>query len=254
VTAGRLEGHSAIVTGGTEGIGLAVTRRFAAEGARVVVVARREGPGRALVDELGPERVRFVAGDVAEEGTAKLAVATALQEFERLDVLVNNAAMDFTADLLETSLEQFRQVVAIDLLGAFLILREAGRVMCEAGGGSIVNLTSRTAAVGVATMGAYSAAKAGLTALTRVAAIEWAAHGVRVNAVAPGPTETPLIRAWIEEQPDPSRFRQKVASSSPLGRLAQPEDVAGAVLYLASPEARHITGAVLPVDGGYTAQ
>ena len=251
---GRLSERSAIVTGGTQGIGAAITRLFVAEGARVVVVARNAEPGEGLEAELGRDQVRFLRGDVAEEGTARAAVSAGLEAFGRVDILVNNAALDFTAPVLDTSLEQLQRVCSVNLFGAFLMLREAGRAMCDAGGGSIVNVTSRNASVGVPTMGAYAAAKAGLTALTRVAAIEWATRGVRVNAVAPGPTETPLIRAWIDQQPRPADFERRLQASVPLQRLAQPDDVAHAVLYLASPDSAHVTGAVLPVDGGYTAQ
>jgi NAD(P)-dependent dehydrogenase (short-subunit alcohol dehydrogenase family) len=134
------------------------------------------------------------------------------------------------------------------------MLRECGRAMCERGGGSIVNVTSRNASVGVTSMGAYAAAKGALLSLTRVAAIEWAPYRVRVNAVAPGLTDTPLVRAWISEQSDPAGFEKQLVDSVPLGGLAKPEEVAQAILYLASDESAHVTGASIPVDGGYTAR
>jgi NAD(P)-dependent dehydrogenase (short-subunit alcohol dehydrogenase family) len=198
--------------------------------------------------------VRFLAADVANEGTARDAVSTAIDAFGQVDVLVNNAALDFVRDILDTERADLERVFAANFFGAFAMLRECGRAMRERGGGSIVNVTSRNASVGVPSMGAYAAAKGALLSLTRVAAIEWAASGVRVNAVAPGLTETPLIRAWISEQPDPERFRSALIESVPLGRLAHPEDVAQAVLYLASDESAHVTGASIPVDGGYTAR
>ncbi|HEX6349471.1 MAG TPA: glucose 1-dehydrogenase [Candidatus Dormibacteraeota bacterium] len=251
---GRLEGKAAIVTGGTEGIGAAVARAFHTEGARLLLVARREEPGRRMVAELGGDGVRFLAADVAAESTAAAAVAAAVAAFGRVDVLVNNAAIDFVRDILETDRTDLERVFAANFFGAFAFLRECGRVMREQGAGSVVNVTSRNASVGVPSMGAYAAAKGALLSLTRIAAIEWAGFGVRVNAVAPGLTETPLIRAWIDEQPDPAGFRSQLVASVPQGRLASPEDVAQAIVYLASDESAHVTGASIPVDGGYTAR
>ena len=251
---GRLEGKVAIVTGATEGIGAAVARLFAAGGARQVLVARRMQPGRNMVEELGEWCARFLSADVADEPTATAAVRTALEDFGRLDVLVNNAAMDFVRDILETRREDLERLFAPNFFGAFAMLREAGRVMCERGGGSIVNVTSRNASVGLPSMGAYAAAKGALLALTRIAAVEWASAGVRVNAVAPGLTDTPLIRAWVDGQPDPAAFEAGLVTSVPLGRMARPEDVALAILYLASDESAHVTGTSIPVDGGYTAR
>jgi NAD(P)-dependent dehydrogenase (short-subunit alcohol dehydrogenase family) len=251
--AGRLLGKTAIVTGGTQGIGVAVVRLFIAEGANVLVVARDEERGNDLVRELGTDRIRFRPGDVTQESTARDAVAAAISHFGSLQVLINNAGMDWTGDLFEATLSDLERVIAVNLSGAFLMLREAGLQM-RSRGGSIVNLSSRTAAVGVPTMSLYAASKGALSSLTRSAAVEWAPFGIRVNAVAPGLTETPLVEAWFQEQPDPHSFKARVSSTIPQGRLAAPDEVASAVLFLASDEASHITGAILPVDGGYTAQ
>ena len=248
----RLAGKIAIVTGGTSGIGAATVRLFVAEGARVVVVARRRGPGTALVSELGPEKTKFVSGDIAQEATATMAIDVA-EKWGGLDILVNNAAMDWASPILETSESDVRRVLDSNFIGSFLMQREAGRKMVERGRGSIINLTSRNASVGVATMGLYAAAKGGLLSLTRAAAIEWAKQGVRVNAVAPGLTNTPLIRTWIEEQDDPAAFEEDVVATIPQGRMAEPIDIANAILFLASDESRHVTGITLAVDGGYTA-
>ncbi len=251
---GRLQGKVAIVTGATEGIGAAIARLFGVEGARLVLIARRPEPGARMVAELGTGAACFVAGDVAQEATAAAGVKAALENYGSLDVLVNNAAVDFARDVLDTTREDLERVFQVNFFGAFAMLREAGRVMRRGGGGSIVNVTSRNASVGVPAMGAYAAAKGALLSLTRVAAIEWAGYGIRVNAVAPGLTDTPLIRTWINEQSEPVRFEEDLKASVPLGRLARPEEVAQAVLYLASDESAHVTGASLPVDGGYTAR
>ena len=249
---GRLAGKVAVVTGGTSGIGETTVRLFVSEGARVVIVARRPGPGDDLVAELGPETTRFLSGDVASEATAKTAINLA-ESWGGIDVLVNNAAMDWVSPILETSEADVRRVLDINFIGAFLMQREAARRMLERGRGSIVNLTSRNASIGVPTMGLYASAKGALLSLTRAAAIEWAGQGVRVNAVAPGLTNTPLIRTWINEQDDPVAFEKAVAATIPQGRMAQPIDIANAILFLASDESVHVTGITLAVDGGYTA-
>lgn len=249
---GRLAGKVAVVTGGTSGIGETTVRLFVSEGARVVIVARRPGPGDDLVAELGPETTRFLSGDVASEVTAKTAINLA-ESWGGVDVLVNNAAIDWVSLILETSEADVRRVLDTNFIGAFLMQREAARSMLERSRGSIINLTSRNASVGVPTMGLYAAAKGALLSLTRAAAIEWAAQGVRVNAVAPGLTATPLVRAWINEQDDPVAFEKAVVAAIPQGRMAQPIDIANAILFLASDESQHITGITLAVDGGYTA-
>jgi NAD(P)-dependent dehydrogenase (short-subunit alcohol dehydrogenase family) len=246
----RLEGKTAIVTGGTLGIGEAIVRRFHDEGASQVVVARNEGRGQALSAELG-ERVHFLAGDVREPDTADRAVSLA-ESLGGLDVLVNNAAVDFTGDLLETERADVERLFEINVFGALWMLVRASRAM-TARGGSIVNITSRLASIGVPTMALYSASKGALLSLTRAAAVELAPHGIRVNAVAPGLTATPLFREWIDSQPDPQGFEQRVLETIPQRRVGEPEDVAAAVAYFAADESAHVTGASLAVDGGYTA-
>jgi len=242
---GRLTGKVAIVTGGTAGIGEATVRLFVEQGARVVIVARHAG-GHS------DGSTKFVAGDVADRRTAQAAVDVA-EEWGGADVLVNNAAMDWTSSVLETSEDDVRRVLDTNFLGCLLMQQAAGAKMLARGRGSIVNVTSRTASVGVPTMGLYAAAKGALLALTRTAAIEWARQGVRVNAVAPGLTRTQLVRTWIDGQPDPAAFEKQVVSTIPQGRMAEPEEVASAILFLAGDESRHITGISLAIDGGYTA-
>jgi NAD(P)-dependent dehydrogenase (short-subunit alcohol dehydrogenase family) len=248
----RLAGKVAIVTGATEGIGTAVAEAFVAEGARIVAVARRAEPGEHLAARLG-NSCRFVAGDVTDPGTAKSAIAEAERAFGPLDVLVNNAGVDLSGvPLLETTEAQARTVFEVNLFGAFRLMLEVARTMAGRGG-AIVNVTSRLAHVGLAGSAVYGSSKGALHALSKGAAVEWAALGIRVNAVAPGLTETPMIRAWVNAHDNPDRFRSDRESSIPLGRFADPTDVAAAVVYLASDEAASVTGASIPVDGGYTA-
>ena len=252
-TGGRLAGKTAIVTGATEGIGRAVSQALAREGAALVLVARRAGPTTALADELGGRAVP-VAGDVADPETADAAVAAAIDAFGRLDVLVNNAGHDLSGvPLFETSPERARAIFDVNVFGAFWMLLAAGRAMAASGGGSIVNVTSRLGLVGMSGSAWYGASKGALHALTRGAAVEWARLGVRVNSVAPGLTQTAMIDTWISEQPDPEAFRESRAETIPQGRFATPEEVAAAVVYLASDESASTTGASIAVDGGYTA-
>ena len=250
---GRLDGKVAVVTGATEGIGRAIAQAFVDEGASVVAVARRAEPGEALAAELGPA-CRFVAGDVADPATAERTVAETQDAFGALDVLVNNAALDLSGvPLFETSEAQAREIFEVNVFGAFWMLLACARVMAERGGGSVVNVGSRLGLVGLPGSAWYGASKGAVHALTRGAAVEWARSGIRVNEVAPGLTETPMISVWVEAQDDPPAFRRSREESIPQGRFASPEDVAAAVVYLASDEARSVTGACLTVDGGYTA-
>ncbi|MFN8186076.1 MAG: SDR family oxidoreductase [Gaiellales bacterium] len=251
---GRLESKVAIVTGATEGIGRAIGEAFVREGARLVLVARRPGPGRELVAALGEDRTVFVAGDVGDPDTADRAVEAALERFAGLDVLVNHAALDLSGvPLFETTREQAREVVEANVFGSLWMLLACGRAMAERGGGSIVNITSRLGLVGMSGSAVYGATKGALHALTRGAAVEWARLGIRVNSIAPGLTDTSMIRVWVDAQPDPAAFRRRHEESVPQGRFADPGDVASAAVYLASDESRSVTGASLSVDGGYTA-
>ncbi len=161
--------------------------------------------------------------------------------------------MDYTSDLLSTPLADIERVFAVNFFGTFFMLQRAAVAMREAGGGSIVNVSSRTAVAGVPTMVVYGAAKGAVESLTRGAAVELAPYGIRVNAVAPGLTETPLVSAWLRRQPDPEAVRQASTERIPQRRFGMPQDVASAVAFLASDEAAHVTGATIAVDGGFTA-
>jgi NAD(P)-dependent dehydrogenase (short-subunit alcohol dehydrogenase family) len=216
-----------------------------------VLVARDPTRGEAFAGELG-DSARFVAGSVTDPDTADAAVAAAA-EMGGVDVLVNNAGMDFTGDVLETREDDVRRVFEINFFGAlWMLLRVAGELE-RRGGGSIINITSRLASIGVPTMAIYAASKGALLALTRGAAVELASAGIRINAVAPGLTATPLMEEWVSSQSDPEGFRERLAKAIPQRRFGTPEEVAAAVAYLAADESAHVTGASIPVDGGYTA-
>lgn len=248
----RFEGMVVAVTGASLGIGAEIASRISDEGGMVVGVSRREGPAQELIEKLGPDRVQFVFGDVCDRETAARVLA-ACRALGGPDVLINNAAIDHTNDLLTTPEQEVRDVFETNFFGALWMLQAFGSEMKSRGSGSIVNLSSRLASIAVPTMGIYGATKGALEALTRAAAIELAPSGVRVNAVAPGMTDTPLFDEWVAEQSDPESVRRSIEAAIPQGRLATPADVASAVLFLASAEAEHITGVSLPVDGGYTA-
>jgi NAD(P)-dependent dehydrogenase (short-subunit alcohol dehydrogenase family) len=245
---GRFTGKVVVVTGATAGIGSATARRLAAEDATLVLTGRNRDAAEALLADL--EKASFVDGDVRERATADRVVASALERHGRLDVLVNNAAIDHTGDVLEALIEEVRALFDVNVFGAIHMLQAAGRAM-RGRGGAIVNVTSRLASIGVPTMAMYSAAKGALLSLTRGAAVELAPDGIRVNAVAPGMTRTPLFEAWAAAEG--REVVDAAAAAIPQGRFATPEDVAAAIAFLASDDAAHITGASLPVDGGYTA-
>lgn len=247
----RLAGKTAIVTGATQGIGEAVARRLHLEGAHVVVVARSVSEEHAVVRGLG-KRVSYCRGSVDDPATAAAAVAIALKT-GRLDILVNNAGLDLTGDVLATDEAEVRRVFDTNFFGALWMLQAAGTHMAAVGQGSIINITSRLASIGVPTMSLYGASKGALLALTRGSAIDLALTGVRVNAVAPGFTETPLMTAWSRTLGTAEDGPRAVKAQIPQGRLGTPEDVAAICAFLAADESAHITGASIPVDGGYTA-
>ncbi|GGG46578.1 hypothetical protein GCM10010964_37420 [Caldovatus sediminis] len=241
----------ALVTGGADGIGWAIARRFAAGGFRVAIADLRGDAAAARARELGEGHLALAA-DVAVEAEACAMVAQTAERLGRLDVLVNNAGV---ADSLQPTLEQsaahFGRLLDIHLKGSFVASREAARVMLRQGeGGAIVNLASIAALTGLPRRNAYGAAKAGIVAMTRSMAAEWGRRGIRVNAIAPGYVRTALIEALERAGKVDTRALERRA---PLGRLARPEEIAEAAWFLASPQASYVTGTVLTVDGGWMA-
>ncbi len=249
----RLDGKVALITGGGTGIGGAIARLFAQEGAAIVITGRRKEMLDRVVSEIerGKGHARAVAGTVTDETHARSAVAQAVRTFGKLNILVNNAGIGaFGKALHETDDATWDELLAINLTGVFRMTRAAVPEMLKAGGGAIVNISSIAGLVGIPLNAAYSATKGGLDALTRCLAIDYANQGIRCNAVCPGLVDTPMAAPLLN---DPTRKAQ-VLTAYPLGRPGTPDEVANLVLYLASEESAWVTGTIFPIDGGMTAQ
>jgi NAD(P)-dependent dehydrogenase (short-subunit alcohol dehydrogenase family) len=245
---GKLDDKVAIVTGAGSGIGRSTACLFASEGARVIV-ADIKGEEQAA-KQIGDQAVA-VHVDVAESADVQAMVEVARTRFGRLDVLFNNAGIGHPQEPIhEFSEEEFDRIVAVDLKGAFLVLKYCIPLMLESGGGSIINAGSDAGLIGIPGQAAYCASKAGVAQLTRVAALEYARKNIRVNATCPGVIETGLIAPALEATPG---LREHLREMQPIGRIGNPEEVAAVVLFLASDASSFVTGALWTVDGGQVA-
>lgn len=252
----RLAGKVAIITGGASGIGASTAAHFCREGAAVLIVDRN-GPGAAEVAHAlaaGGARVDHRQGDVQDEATAATAVRAALDNWGRLDIVVNNAGVGSGQDLLEFTPEEFDRVLGVNLKGPLFFCKHAVPALRAAGGGAIVNVASISSTCGIINQPLYAPAKGGILQMTRQLALQFATEGIRVNAVSPGTIETPMLAPPTADVEGHARQLEWLRVRHPLGRFGRPEEVAAAILFLASDEASFITGANLAVDGGYAAQ
>ena len=247
---GRLEGRVCVVTGVASGLGRAIAGEVALEGAVVV--------GCDIEDEGGAETMAGIGeyrhADVSREADIEALLADVVERHGRLDVMVNNAAIQVEEELAETTEEQLDRVLGTNLKGVFFGCKHAVRAMRPAGGGVIVNIASILALVGDGILAAYCAAKGGVLGITRATAVQYGAAGIRCNAVCPGDIDTPLVQAYFDTAADPAALRAEVTAEYPLGRIAQPREIARAVVFLASDDASFMSGQPLVVDGGLLAK
>lgn len=257
----RLDGKVAIITGAGSGIGEATARRFAVEGARLVVNDLRENYLDDLAGDFdGADHVQVV-GDISEEDTAVRLASAAIESFGRIDILVNNVGELFFKDITETTVEEWDRLMAVNVRGMFLACKHAIPSMLDQGGGSIINLASISAFIGQEMGGqssvAYNVTKAAARQIATSLASRYAAAGIRVNAVAPGATRTNQVRHFLpqlSEDEEDAIWNMAGSDLTPIGRVGTPEEIANAILFLASDEASFITGSVVVADGGYLAR
>lgn len=252
---GRLTGKTALITGGNSGIGAAVARLFVAEGAQVMLMVRNPNKARVLLNELRATGavVRTARGDVQVPEDCESAVKKAVSAFGRIDILFNNAGIVPVGTVIETSMDDWRRVIATNLGGTFLMCKAALPHMIEQGSGVIINNASDWAVVGGQRAAAYAASKGAVALLTKSMALDHARQGIRVNAICPGDT---YVARWDIRKPPGMRWdhwRATLGAKFPMGRVGEVDEIARAVLFLASDDSSYMTGQLLVVDGGNTA-
>ncbi len=247
----RLENKTAIVTGGARGIGLAIAKRYAAEGAKVVIADVDAAAGEAAASALGDANCSFVLADVGDRRDADRLVAEACRRFGGIDVLVNNAGIVHGADFLDIEEADFDRVLRTNLKGAFLVGQAAARrmvaqVKARKPPGTIINMSSINAVVAIPNQVPYCVSKGGLSQLTKVMALSLAPYGIRVNAIGPGSIMTDILRSVATDR----EARRKILARTPLGRIGEPEEIASIAVFLASEDSSYISGQTVYADGG----
>ncbi|WP_404328388.1 SDR family NAD(P)-dependent oxidoreductase [Mesobacillus maritimus] len=251
----RLKEKVAIITGAGSGQGKASAKLFASEGAKVVIAEWNEENGKQVEEEIraaGHEAI-FMKTDVSNEENVRNVINQVVERYGRIDILFNNAGIGFSArskytmaPLLETPLEDWNQILGINLNGVYLMAKYTVPIMIKQQGGSIVNNSSLNGILGVTGADAYTASKGGVVALTRVMAVDYGKHNIRVNCICPGAIDTPMIAEVLSVEEIAKNYE-----AGPLGRVGKPEEIANAALFLSSDESSYITGLIMPVDGGW---
>ena len=251
----RLKDRVALITGGGAGIGRATALLFAREGARVVIDARSSKNGEetvGMIKEVGGE-ASLVVGDVSRNGDAERMVRTTIGNYGRLNILVNNAGTGKGDKVTEVPEEDWDKAIDVNLKGVFLVSRYAIREMIKQGGGCIINISSIRGLLGNPSGASYCSSKGGVVLLTKQMAVDYAGDNIRVNCICPGFVDTKMFRSYTDSKENPKEALRVFEEMAPLGRIARAEEVAYAILFLASDDSSFITGVALPVDGGYTA-
>lgn len=251
----RFRGKVALITGGTEGMGYVAAEQFLREGARVCVTGRSEDKGRRALEALSKlGEAHFVRGDVSVSEDARRMVQETIGRFGRLDVLFNNAGVYIEKSAEDMTEEEWDRLMDVNVKGTFLVTKFAVPHMKRQGGGAIINNSSDAGIIGNRNCPAYCASKGAITVMTKAMALDYAGSGIRVNCVNPGTIDTPMLEREVVASGDPKAYMERTVAESPMGRIGRAEEVARAVLFLASDESSFVTGASLSVDGGVTAQ
>ena len=251
-----LKNKVALITGGSSGIGMAIAERFLKEGAKIVITGRskvRCDTAQKKLKTIAADAVVSVTGDVSKWDDVQKMVKRTIKRFGRIDILVNNAGIYLDKRIEETTEDEWDQVININLKGVFLCSKAVYPHFKNQGGGTIVNMSSDSGVSGNPSEAAYCASKGGVTNLTRAMALDYAKENIRVNAICPAVINTPMLQKEVDMQEDKEAYLKEIDKLHPIGRVGRPEEVAFAVLMVASDEASFITGANIPVDGGLTA-
>ena len=249
----RLQGKICIITGGGSGIGRAACLLFAREGGTVVVADKSASAAEQVAASAGNGAISIEV-DVAESASVKTMIETTIGKFGRLDVLVNNAGYGFTGNVVETDEDAWNKLMQVNVNGVFFGCKYAIPEMAKRGGGSIVNTASVVSIVGIRDRAAYCASKGAVAALTRAMALDHVGDNIRVNAVCPGTIDSPYFQEIFAKSPQAAELRRQLESRQAMNRLGQPEEIANGMLFLASDESSFMTGSLLTIDGGMTAQ
>ena len=252
----RFANKKVFISGGATGIGEAAVLLFAQQGAIVTIFDRDIENGEKCLQKILDSGGRgiFISGNLIYPEEIEKAIDQSLKTYGGIDILINNAGVESPYSVHEMPIEEWDRVMAVNLRGMYLMAKAVIPIMKKSGGGAIINTASISGLLGWPISAAYCASKGGVIQLTKQMAVDYAQDNIRVNCIAPGTTLTPLIERIFQQESEPEKAKQQISQMHPLGRFAQPEEIAQAILFLASEDASFITGAVLPVDGGITAK